>query len=253
MRILALSDVVDNRIYSPQVSRRFSDIDLILSCGDLPYYYLEYVISSLDKPMFYVKGNHSSLVEYSAGGYQSKPQGAEELHRRVLVHKHVLLAGIEGCLRYRNGPFQYSQREMWMQVFSLIPGLIRNKVRYGRYLDIFVSHAPPWGIHDQADLPHQGIKSFRWLLRVFKPPLHFHGHIHVYRHDTITRTRFFETEVINSYGYVETEIHLAQGRSTASEMIRGTQKEIGSLADNPSSLEREGAAKSKGIEQDRRS
>jgi hypothetical protein len=95
---------------------------------------------------------------------------------------------------------------MWLQVFSLIPGLIKNKIQFGRYLDIFVSHAPPWGIHDQLDLPHQGIKSFRWLLRVFKPTFHFHGHIHVYRRDTVTRTLYFQTQILNSYGYVEAEI-----------------------------------------------
>ncbi|HLE15609.1 MAG TPA: metallophosphoesterase [Anaerolineales bacterium] len=207
MKILSLSDIADDLIYSPQVSRRFAEVDLILSCGDLPYYYLEYVISSINKPMFFVRGNHSSRLEYSTGGERSKPLGAEDLHRKVVVFENILLAGVEGCLRYRTGPFQYSQTEMWGHVFALLPGLLKNRAVYGRYLDVFVTHAPPWGIHDQPDLPHHGINSFRWLLRVFKPAFHFHGHIHVYRQDTITKTRFYQTQVINSYGYVEADIN----------------------------------------------
>jgi Icc-related predicted phosphoesterase len=53
------------------------------------------------------------------------------------------------------------------------------------------------------DLPHHGIKAFRWLLQVFKPAYHLHGHIHVYRNDIPTITQFEETQVINCYGYRE--------------------------------------------------
>jgi Icc-related predicted phosphoesterase len=77
-----------------------------------------------------------------------------------------------------------------------------------RYLDIFISHAPPWGIHDQPDLPHQGIKAFRWLIETFQPRYHFHGHIHVYRKDQQTATQLGRTTVLNTYGYLETQVDL---------------------------------------------
>jgi uncharacterized protein len=95
---------------------------------------------------------------------------------------------------------------MWLHTFKLVPGLLRNLAINGRYLDIFVSHAPPWGIHDQEDLPHQGIRAFRWLLRIFKPAFHFHGHIHVYHPDTRIETLYGQTRVINTYGYRETVV-----------------------------------------------
>jgi uncharacterized protein len=201
MKILAVSDVELGFIYSAGITERFNDIDLILSCGDLPYFYLEFMISMLNKPLYFVHGNHANQIEQTVAGYKNKPEGGINLHKRI-VHEHGLsIAGIEGCLQYNYGPYQYSQAEMWSYVISLIPGLLINKIRTGRYLDIFVTHAPPWQIHDQNDRPHQGIKAFRWFDHVFQPSYHLHGHIHVYRNDIITSTRFEHTAVTNVYGY----------------------------------------------------
>jgi len=208
MKILTVSDVELSYIYSPTLKERFGDSDMVISCGDLPYYYLEYIISSLDVPLYYVRGNHASKVEFSSEGERHYPWGGVDLHQRCLTTPNgLLLAGLEGSLRYNNGPHQYTQSEMWMMVFGLVPGLILNRIRYGRYLDIFVAHAPPWKIHDKDDRPHQGIKAFRWLINVFKPPVFLHGHIHIYRQDTVTETTLPYTSVINSYGHREITIN----------------------------------------------
>lgn len=206
MKLLTLSDVEISHIYSPHIRERFSDSDLVISCGDLSYSYLEYIISMLDKPLYYVRGNHASRVEFTEAGIKRAPEGGMDLHRKAVAYNGLLLAGIEGCGQYNYGPYQYSQNEMWLWVFSLIPGLLANYLRFGRYLDVFVTHAPPAGIHDMKDLPHRGIKAFNWLDRVFKPRFHYHGHIHVYRNDTQTTTRYFNTTVINTYGYKESII-----------------------------------------------
>ena len=209
VKILSLSDVVLNSIYNPQITLRFSGVDLILGCGDLPYYYLDYVASKLNAPLYFVRGNHGSPLEYSETGKYPGPLGGVDLHRRVVCEQGFLIAGVEGSLRYRNGPYQYSQSEMWFHVLRLIPSLLLNRARYGRFLDIFVSHSPPWGIQDRPDLPHQGIKAFRWLLEVFKPAYHFHGHIHVYKPEDEIETRFCRTTVMNAYGYIETNVEVA--------------------------------------------
>jgi Icc-related predicted phosphoesterase len=203
-KVLSLSDKQIDSIYSSQVKTRFADVDLILGCGDLAYYYLEFVISMLNVPLYYVRGNHSNLVEHTSSGPKTHPHSGTDLHRRVVYDQGLILAGVEGSLRYRKGPFQYSQTEMWSHVLRIAPRLLRNRAMYGRYLDIFISHAPPWGIHDQPDLPHQGIKAFRWLLETFRPRYHFHGHIHVYRQDVQTVSQYLSTTVINTYGFAET-------------------------------------------------
>jgi Icc-related predicted phosphoesterase len=175
----------------------------------LPYYYLEYVTNALDVPLFFVRGNHDHVVEYSTEGHQrTRPHGGVDLHRRNFNHKGMLLAGIQGSLRYREGYFMHSQAEMWQFVFQLVPVFLHNRMVNGRFVDVFISHAPPAGIHDQPDLPHHGIKAFRWLIDVFQPAYFFHGHIHVYNPNSVTETRLGDTLVINTYGFNEIELEL---------------------------------------------
>ena len=207
MQILVVSDVVLELLYNPLIRERFPGVDLVLGCGDLPYYYLEFILTALDVPLFYVRGNHANIVEYSSSGEKTHPYGAVDLHRQSVYHEGLLIAGIEGSLRYNQGPFQYSQGEMWGNVFGLVPQLMFNRLRHGRFLDILITHASPWGIHDQPDRPHQGIKAFNWLLETFKPRFHFHGHIHVYQSYAKTETLFVQTRVVNAYGYRELEIN----------------------------------------------
>lgn len=214
MKILAISDIELGFIYNPQIAQRFEDIDMVISCGDLPYYYLEFIVSMLNVPVYYVRGNHSSKLEASASGDRTSPWGAIDLHQQVISDDSgVLLAGLEGSLRYNKGPHQYTQHQMWNKVYAMVPALLINKIRYGRYLDIFVSHAPPYKIQDMDDLPHQGIKAIRWLIKVFQPAIHLHGHIHLYRHSAQFFSTLGRTTIINAYGYRELEVLLARGRT----------------------------------------
>lgn len=203
MNLLTVSDTESPLIYSPQIKQRFCDVDLVISCGDLSYFYLEYIISSLDIPLYFVRGNHASEIEYSPAGERTSPWGGVDLHKKSVrdPESGLLMAGIEGSLRYSPGGYQYSQFQMWGMVLQLALALLWNKLRYGRYLDIFISHAPPWGIHDEGDRAHQGIKAFRWLIETFQPDYHIHGHVHIYRPDIVTETLVGKTHVVNSYGF----------------------------------------------------
>mgnify|MGYP000899693017 FL=1 len=214
MKVLGISDVEIAFIYSRMVVERFSDVDLVISCGDLPYYYLEYIVSMLNVPLYYVRGNHASRVEIGTGGERTSPWGAIDLHQRVVEDDTgLLLAGLEGCITYNQGPHQYSQAQYWVKVFRMLPRFFYNRLVLGRYLDIFVSHAPPWKIHAQDDPAHLGAKAFNWLIKVFKPAYLLHGHIHIYRQDTITKTIVDSTQVLNVFGYREIEIAFPQKRS----------------------------------------
>jgi uncharacterized protein len=199
VKILAVSDVELDYLYSPAIKTKHHDANMIISCGDLPYDYLEYMITMLNVPMYYVHGNHANQVQMTSHGPKKTPEGGINIHRRIVQQDGQLIAGVEGCLQYNYGPYQYSQADMWWHVFSLVPGMLINKMYKGRYLDIFVTHAPPWHIHDQPDRPHQGIKAFVWFDRVFQPKYHLHGHTHVYRHDTVIKTNLEKTIIQNVY------------------------------------------------------
>lgn len=211
VKILSISDTVIPTIYSSHISEKFADIDLVIACGDLPYYYQEFIITLLNIPLYFVHGNHDPKVEYSDHGECTYPHGGTSLHRQVIRQGKLLLAGVQGSIRYSNSSeFQYTQFQMWLHVIRLVPGLLWNRAVYGRYLDIFATHASPWGIHDGPDYPHIGIKAFRWLVQTFKPRYHFHGHIHVYKPNMITETLVGDTKVVNTYGYKVTEIEVGK-------------------------------------------
>ncbi len=174
MNLLSVSDKKYHVIHSPKVLQQFPNTDFVIGCGDLPYYYLEYISETLNVPLFFVRGNHNHLEEFHRAGVRRFPRGCFDLHRRIKRWNGILMGGVEGSLKYNNhSDFQYTQNEMWWNVFSMIPELLLNKLRYGRYLDIFVTHAPPWEIHDKKDRTHQGIKAFRWLISDFSTTLPF--------------------------------------------------------------------------------
>jgi Icc-related predicted phosphoesterase len=81
--------------------------------------------------------------------------------------------------------------------------MLVNKVRYGRFLDILITHAPPRGIHDESDRAHTGFNAFNWLVRQFQPLYHLHGHIHLYDRRTPTVTRVGRTQIMNVYPFRE--------------------------------------------------
>jgi Icc-related predicted phosphoesterase len=209
MKILTVSDKVDPVIYSPAIKRLFGDVDLVLACGDLPFYYMEFIVTMLGGSLLYVIGNHANAVRqrYAPKEEWKYPGGCENIDGQVIRYKGVLVAGLEGSMRYNNNPyFQYTEREMAWKVWRLVPSLLLNKIRYGRYLDILITHAPPFGIHDQPDLCHQGFRAFLTLMDHFRPRYLVHGHIHIYRPDAPIRTVYHDTVVVNTYGYQTLEI-----------------------------------------------
>jgi uncharacterized protein len=200
VKILALSDEVLEQIYSPTVRERFGDVDLILGCGDLPFYYLEFIVSALDVPLLYVLGNHDRGPQYTADGrVLTSVQGGHNIHGHVVQEQGLLIAGLEGSMRYRpEAPLMYTEAEMRLEVLKLLPRLWLNRMKHGRALDILITHSPPRGIHDQSDLPHKGFEVFLPLLKFARPRYLLHGHIHLYR-PTPQETQFESTKVINIY------------------------------------------------------
>jgi len=206
VKILAVSDEVIERLYSLCQGGHFRDVQLILGCGDLPYPYLENLISFLNVPLFYVPGNHDAIYNPEDAG--TFVLGGSNLDLKLVRHKKFLIGGFGGSIRYRpDGTNQYTQTKAYLRAFQLLPRLILNKANYGRALDILITHSPPFGIHDEESQAHQGLKAINWLIRVAKPRYHFHGHTHFQRRNlSPAETVSGQTKIMNIFPYKVVEI-----------------------------------------------
>ena len=197
MRVLAISDVIVEALYSPALRELARDVEFVVSCGDLPSAYLEYIVTTIDKPLYYVMGNHGAR-----GGAREYPEGCINLDGRVINHNGLVLAGLEGSMRYNDAPkYQYTENGMRRKILSLSRHMWVNRLRYGRFLDVLVTHSPPFGIHDLSDPAHVGFKSLLEFVDRYHPDYLLHGHTHLYDNRAQRQSVRGHTLIINTYAY----------------------------------------------------
>lgn len=206
MKILAISDQALDRVYTLASSGQFRDVELILGCGDLPYSYLEFLVTVLNVPLFYVPGNHDPEQDLRLP--HTRAEGGANLDLKLARYKRFLIGGFGGSIRYRpDGTNQYSQSEAYLRTARLVPRLLLNRFQYGRALDILISHSPPLGIHDDIDPAHRGLDALNWLIRMAHPRYHFHGHTHIIKRNIEnSETSIGITRIINVYPYRKIEV-----------------------------------------------
>lgn len=185
-RILAVADEIDEGLYGDKLLRLRPD--LIVSCGDLPFDYLENLASRVNVPLVYVPGNHDPDVRSSDTTWTPLrpqvaslgPPGGDNADGRVLDSAGLRIAGLGGSIRYKAGPNQYTQAQMRFRGLSL--GFrIRLKPARGRgRLDILLTHAPPFGVGAREDAAHVGFTAFNRIIKDLAPKVLIHGHVHPY-------------------------------------------------------------------------
>ncbi len=191
VKILFISDTVMPQLEnSANLRRRYHDVELIVSCGDMPTAYLEFISSVLNVPLFYVRGNHDEM-------YDQDPPGGINLHNHYVEYHGLSFVGLEGSIRYNRGKIQYTQNEMRRMVLGLAPRLRYNRWRQGYGVDVFVTHSPAQGIHDAEDQPHQGFASFLQFMRWYRPRYMVHGHVHTWDRRKVVETQYYDTRVLN--------------------------------------------------------
>ena len=223
MQILTLSDEVVQEVYSASAKERFRDVQMILGCGDLRPSYLEFAVSSLNVPCFYVPGNHDGRPESTAYGQTvAQPEGCINIDGRVVREGGLSIAGLGGSPWYNGEGFQYTERQMFFRVYLLALRLFLRQRRDGSPLDIMIAHAPPRGIHDIETMAHRGFEAFRWLIDRFKPRYFIHGHVHrSYGSNNPTETIVGRTTVINTSGYRVVNVTLPASVAGTSEHAAG--------------------------------
>lgn len=203
---------------------KLKDIGLILCCGDLDSDFIEFLVDGIDKDFFFVHGNHVpddegddysgfeiidrlwDTIKNSAEKLFARIAGQEDMHGRVAAYKDYLIVGFGGSRWYNGRGNQYKESEM----ASVVRKAVR-KVRLMRLQDsifgrkkkevIVISHAPPYGIHDQPDPPHMGFKCFHKFIKKASPILWLHGHVHLVNQLMRQVTVVGNTTIANCYGY----------------------------------------------------
>lgn len=215
VRMLCVADEIDLLVYSNQICERFADIDLVLSAGDLPNEYLEYIVSMLNRPIVSVAGNHdrSDLPqERGAFQYASEQRGTlGQIRFGIKKECGVRILGLPGCIRYNNGQNQYSDSWMTFRIISMLPRLLVRRLIFGRSVEIILAHSPPRGIHDGGDPAHIGFSAYRWLIRLAKPYYFIHGHVHLYDVQELREMEYCGTKVVNVYGHRVLELPREDG------------------------------------------
>ncbi len=189
VRLLAVSDEVESQLLDERTVEAQGRVDLVIGCGDLPADYLDALATLYAAPLVFVRGNHDP-----PGRQGDYPQEAE-IDGRVVKERGLLIAGLEGSIRYSDGAHQYTERQMMAKVRAL-----RLRLRL-RHPDILITHGPPAGINEGTDAPHRGLVAVRRAVEWMRPRLLLHGHVHPYGREIIREGRLGETRVINVVGH----------------------------------------------------
>ena len=196
VKILVIADTESRSLWDFYDPSKLEGVDLIISCGDLNPHYLEFLVTLSGCPLFYVHGNHDHVYE------KTPPEGCECLEDRIVHFKDLRILGLGGSMRYKDGPFMYTERQMRRRVLKA-----RLKAALSGGVDLFVTHVPPAGCGDMKDLPHRGFACFNTFLNAVRPRFMLHGHVHkTYGHFQRERAHESGTRIINAYDYYILEV-----------------------------------------------
>ncbi len=204
-RVLTVSDEIVESLWTARVVERFGDVDLILAAGDLPFDYLDFLASALDRPLVFVPGNHDAdLSGYTRrrglwlhAGFPARypgPEGAQNADGRVLEVAGLRIAGLGGSIRYNDGPNQWTERQQARRAARLVRAARHHPV------DVLLTHSPPRGVGDREDPPHRGFECLHMVVDRLKPAVLVHGHIHPHGQPVPDRV-MGKTRVLNTVGY----------------------------------------------------
>ena len=166
MKILIIADEEQRELWEGWNSKeeeKLKDINLILSAGDLHPKYLEFLVTMLNVPLLYVRGNHDTFyddeppegcmdiddkvvdVEYTdTGAARVRRPGLlgkwDDLMRKMSPHvsifddltgkkpRFIRIAGLGGSMRYGNGEDMYTESEMKTRAMKLKYYILQTQV-----------------------------------------------------------------------------------------------------------------------------
>jgi uncharacterized protein len=155
VRLLALADEEPPADAAELVAS--NSPDAVVTLGDLDAAWMA-SLQGLDLPRLGVHGNHD-------GEHDLTTLGIRDAHLRLERVGAWSFTGFEGCVRFEDGPHQYTQEEATALVRRLPPA------------EVLLCHCPPAGVNDQPDDPaHLGFSALRPWVERHRPRYLLHGH-----------------------------------------------------------------------------
>lgn len=195
MKILLVSDEESPYLWDYFQPEKFTDIDLIISSGDLKAEYLSFLVTMIKAPLFYVHGNHDTKYKLKP------PEGCECIDGKLVKYNNIRILGLGGSHTYNFNEHQYSENEMKRRVRKLTPNIWLNKG-----FDLLVTHAPSFSLSENSDACHRGFKCFDDLVEKYSPKYFFHGHVHLNYGIKQRKSKINNTTVVNGYQYCVVEV-----------------------------------------------
>jgi Icc-related predicted phosphoesterase len=175
MKILAIADRPPREPLKDILARH--TIDIICTLGDLDEFQIAALRNVTGIPKLGVYGNHDSGVYFDE-------LGITNMHLATFTFNGYTFGGFEGSVRYKKDPYakMYTQEEAEAALASF------------PRVDIMLTHCPPYGIHDETEIAHQGFAALRTYIEEKKPGFLLHGH--TYPEDDSIVTNYGGTKVI---------------------------------------------------------
>ncbi|MDO5108035.1 MAG: hypothetical protein Q4D39_07140, partial [Coriobacteriaceae bacterium] len=113
MQILAIADKEDSLLSARIARAQIEGPGVVVSCGDLRPGYLDYIATTANAPLLYVRGNHDT----DERGYLD--MGGMPLDGHIVRIGDLNFAGLDGSYAYREGIVGFSEGEMRGKVLLL--------------------------------------------------------------------------------------------------------------------------------------
>ena len=136
MKILAFTDIHENKNKIDQILKKAKEVDILVCTGDFTYFSnnTEGILKKLaktNKPVILIHGNHESWTEVNE--ICKKYENLHFLHGDLITFEDVQFFGLGG------GGFSYTDKKLEAAITK-----IKSKIDKKKKL-VLLTHAPPYG------------------------------------------------------------------------------------------------------------
>lgn len=150
------------------------EFDVALTLGDIDEATIDYIaFMSRRIPRYGVPGGHDP--QYTPG--------LNNLHRKVVTVKGIVIGGFGGSPKYKDHPNHYTSKDVTKGMRGMPP------------VDVFIAHTPPLATSTNMDRVHRGFPAFDQYINRYSPSYWLHGHLESFYKAQVEQTTVYGISV----------------------------------------------------------